>query len=188
MKCQLCDSDAYAPHAHATLCTTCKQLSRSDIFSKILLTLLDIYSTQKDFDAIKDKCVQFNKVMKNYPLFITPFSTFDVDEHDTDRIALHYLRHYVISEDNNVLQKHHPVKTDASNSNYLYNTIALLCRLDTDDGARELRVRNIIDMALNAEIYHTADPDLHSCLQWGETWKHFVLEQLRENQPVCIIS
>ncbi|UJR26028.1 hypothetical protein I4U23_007374 [Adineta vaga] len=122
--------------------------------------------------------------MKTYPLFITPFSTFDVDEHDTDRTALQYLRNYVISEDNNILQKNHPVKTELSNSSCLYNTIALLCRLDTDDGARELRVRNIIDMVLNAELYHAVDPDLHSCLQWGETWRHFVLEQLRENQAM----
>ncbi|CAF3965991.1 unnamed protein product [Rotaria sp. Silwood2] len=117
---------------------------------------------------------------------------FDLDEHDTDRVALHYLRNYVISEDNNILQKHHPVKIDTSNSSCLYKTIAILCRLDVEEGAKELRIRNVIDMVLNADVYHSADPDLHSCLQWGETWKYFVLEQLHEkpwmNGPNAVLT
>ncbi|CAF0751553.1 unnamed protein product [Rotaria sordida] len=182
MKCQICNNNTWSIDSNVTLCNTCKQLNRSDLFSKILTTLLDIYSANREFDAVKDKCIQFNTIIKNYPLFITPVCTFDVDEHDTDRIALHYLRNYVISEDNNILQKHHPVKIDTSNNNSLYKTIAILCRLDIEDGAKELRVRNVIDMILNAEVYHSVDPDLHSCLQWGETWKYFVIEQLREKQ------
>jgi transcription elongation factor Elf1 len=184
MKCYICNNDTLSIDKNAILCTTCKQLNRSDLFSKILTTLLDIYSTNKGFDAVKDKCIQLNTTIKNYPLFITPFSTFDLDEHDTDRNALHFLRNYVISEDNNSLQKHHPVKIDESNSSCLYKTIAILCRLDIEDGGRELRVRNVIDMVLNAEIYYSADSELHSCLQWGETWRYFVLELLNEKQSV----
>ncbi|CAF1497726.1 unnamed protein product, partial [Adineta steineri] len=188
MKCQLCDNNTWSIDSNTTLCPTCRQINRSDLFSKILATLLDMYSTNKEFDVIKDKCIQFNKIIKNYPLFITPFCTFDPDEHDTDRIALPYLRTYVISEDNNILQKHLPVKMDTPNGSSLYKTIAILCRLDTEDGARELRVRNVIDMIINAEVYHSADPDLHSCLQWGETWKYFVLEQLRETQSMSSLN
>jgi hypothetical protein len=150
-----------------------------------LSILLDIYSANRGFDAIKDKCVQIDTIIRSHPLFITTFSTFDPEEHDTDRNALHYLRNYVKSEDNNTLQKHHPVKIDISNSDGLYEAIALLCRLDIEVGARELRVRNVVDMVLNAEVYYSADPKLHSSLQWGETWKHFVLEQLRE-KPLVI--
>ncbi|CAF1471563.1 unnamed protein product [Adineta steineri] len=188
MKCQLCDNNTWSIDSNTTLCPTCRQINRSDLFSKILATLLDMYSTNKEFDVIKDKCIQFNKIIKNYPLFITPFCTFDPDEHDTDRIALPYLRTYVISEDNNILQKHLPVKMDTQNGSSLYKTIAILCRLDIEDGARELRVRNVIDMIINAEVYHSADPDLHSCLQWGETWKYFVLEQLRETQSMSSLN
>lgn len=184
MKCHICDKDTYSTGTGAVLCTTCKQLNRSDLFSRLLQCLLDIYATNKGFDVIKDKCTQFHAVIRNYPLFITTFCTFDLDEHDTDRVALEYLRNYVISEDNNTLQKQHPVKVDEDNGSSLYKTIALLCRLDVEDGARELRVRNIIDMLLNADVYHAAEPDLHSCLQWGETWRFAVLEQLREKQPV----
>lgn len=187
MKCQICDNDTSSTNSNTRLCTTCKQLNRSDLFSKILACLLDIYSANKGFDILKGKCAQFNTIIKNYPLFITPFCTFDLDEHDTDRTALHYLRNYVISEDNNTLQKHHPVKVDAPNSSCLYKTIAILCRLDIEDGAKELRIRNIIDMILNAEVYHSVDPDLHSCLQWGETWRYFVLEQLHEKQSVITL-
>ncbi|CAF0797848.1 unnamed protein product [Rotaria sp. Silwood1] len=192
MKCQLCNNDTWSIDSKITLCTTCKQLNRSDLFSKILTTLLDIYSANRGFDTVKDKCIQFNTIIKSYPLFITPVCTFDLDEHDTDRVALHYLRNYVISEDNNSLQKHHPVKIDTSNNSCLYKTIAILCRLDVEDGAKELRVRNVIDMVINAELYHSADPDLHSCMQWGETWRYFVLEQLREqkwmNGPNAILT
>jgi hypothetical protein len=186
MKCHICNDDTWSIDPNVTLCPTCKKLNRSDLFSKILATLLDIYSTSKGFDAVQDKCAQFNTTIKNYPLFITPFSTFDLDEHDTDRTALHYLRNYVISEDNNTLQKHHPVKIDEVNGSSLYKTIAILCRLDIEDGAKELRVRNVIDMVLNAEVYHSADPEVHSCLQWGETWRYFVLEQLHEKPSVII--
>ncbi len=126
-----------------------------------------------------------NTIINTYPLFITTFCTFDLEEHDMDRVALQYLRNYVISEDNNTLQKHVPVKIDAPNID-LYKTIAVLCRLDIKDGARELRVRNVVDMVLNSEVYRSADPELYSCLQWGETWKYFVLENLREQQSVII--
>jgi hypothetical protein len=187
MKCQICGNDTYSIDSNVILCTTCKQLNRSDLFSKILATLLDIHVANKGFNAVKDKCTQFNSIIKNYPLFITPFCTFDLDEHDTDRVALHYLRNYVISEDNNMLQKHQPVKIDEPNSHSLYKTIAILCRLDVEDGAMELRVRNVIDMVLNSQVYYSTDPELHSCLQWGETWTYFVLEQLREKTTVIII-
>ncbi|CAF2115570.1 unnamed protein product [Rotaria magnacalcarata] len=192
MKCELCNNDTWPTDSSSTICTTCKQLHRCDLFSKILTTLLDIYYANRGFDVVKDKCIQFNKIIKNYPLFISTFPTFDPDEHDTDRVALHYLRNYVISEDNNTLQKHHPIKIDTTNNSCIYRTIAILCRSEVEDGAKELRVRNVIDMVLNAEVYHSTDPELHSCLQWGETWKYFVLEQLRDkplmNGPNAVLT
>ncbi len=178
MKCPICNNDNSSIDSNVKLCTNCKQFNRSGLFSKILSILLDIYSANKGFDAIKDKCLQVDAIIRSHPLFITTFCTFDPEEHDTDRTALHYFRNYVISEDNNTLQKHLPVKIDTSNTDGLYKTVALLCRLDIEDGARELKVRNIVDMVLNAEVYHLADPKLHSSLEWGGTWRHFVLEQL----------
>lgn len=186
MKCQVCDNDIHLINSNVKLCTTCKQLNRSELFSKILAVLTNIYIDNKEFNAVKDKCEQFDIIIKSHPLFITSFGTFDPEEHDTDRVALHYLRNYVISEDNNMVQNHVSIKIDAPNSD-LYKTIAVLCRLDIEDGARELRVRNVIDMVLNAEVYYSADPELHSCLQWGETWKYFVLEQLHDTQGVITI-
>jgi len=183
MKCQICDNDIHLIHSNVKLCTTCKNLNRSELFSKILASLLDIYINNKEFNAVKDKCGQYDTIIKRHPIYITSFGTFDPQEHDTDRVALHYLRHYVISEDNTMIQNHVSIKIDAPNSD-IYQTIAVLCRLNIEDGARELRVRNIIDMVLNAEVYHSADPELHSCLQWGETWQNFVLGLLDEKQRV----
>jgi hypothetical protein len=186
MTCPICNNDTDSRDSNVILCKNCKQLNRSALFSKILAILLDIYSANKGFDAVKGKCVQFDTIIKRYPLYIPSFFTFDPDEHDTDRVALHYLRNYVISEDNNTLQKHQSVKIDTPANGCLYPTIAILCGLDIEDGARELRVRNIVDMMLNAELYQSADPQLHSCMEWAETWKHFVLEQLREKQLVIM--
>jgi len=184
MKCHICSNDTDSTDSNVTLCTNCKQINRPDLFSKILAILLDVHSTNKGFDAIKDKCGQFYTIIKKYPLYVQHFGAFNPDEHDTDRVAVEYLRNYVISEDINIIQKHQPVKMDVLNNRCLYQTIAMLCQLDIEDGARELRVRNVIDMVLNAEAYYSVDPELHSCLQWSETWKYFVLEQLCEKQSV----
>lgn len=184
MKCYVCDSETWSIDPKVILCSTCKELNHSDLFSKLLTILIDLNTGNKGFDAIKDKCEQFHTIIKRYPLFITPFCKFDVDEHDTDRTALNYLRNYVISEDNHLLQNYHPVKVPSPEHSSLYKTLALLCRLDMDSGAMELRLRNVIDMIINVQTYQAVDPELHSCLQWGDTWRYFVLDQLQDKKTV----
>lgn len=187
MKCGICNNDVWSLDSTVKLCSNCNKLNRSELFSKILTSLLDIYAANTDFDVLKTKCSQLNSIIKNYPLFITPSSVYDPEEYDIDRVALHYFRNYVISEDNNTLQQCYPIKINTTNNTCMYKTIATLCRLDIDDGGKELRIRNVIDMVLHAEIYHEVDPDLHSCLKWGDTWKYFVLEQLREKPFVSFV-
>ena len=184
MRCPLCNNDAWSQQSKITLCAACKQLNRCDLFARILAFLRGMQSSNQGFEAIREKCIQFNALIEAYPLFITPVCRFDVDEHDSDRVALHYLRTYVLSEDNNTLQTYHPVKMDSSDMNSLYQTIALLCRLDLVDGAMELRIRNVIDMVINAEAYRLVDEELHSCMRWADTWRYFVLEQLYEDKSV----
>ena len=184
MKCYVCDNETWTIDPKVILCAVCKELNHSDLFSKLLTVLIDLHTANKGFDIIKEKCEQFNAIIKRYPLFITPCCKFDVDEHDTDRNALHFLRNYVISEDNHVLQNYHPVQMPVPDHSSLYKTLALLCHLDMEHGAIELRLRNVIDMIINVQSYQAVDPELHSCLRWGETWRYFVLDQLYEKKSV----
>ena len=115
---------------------------------------------------------------------VQPLSRFDIEAHDNDKTALQYLRTYAMLKDDRTLQKVLPVKIDVPDNSYLYRTIAFLCQLDPENGAKELRVRNVIDMVLHAEAYHSFDHKLYSLMQYTETWHHSILEQLREKQSV----
>lgn len=185
MKCYLCDNETWTSDPKILRCRTCQQLFSTDLFNQLEIILIRMQKENKDFETIKEKCIRFNAVIKYYPLYIAPWSHFDIDEHEKDKTALHFLRNYVVEEDNYLLQTSYPIKMDACDNNSIYKSLALLCRLDIENGSTELRVRNVIDMVINAEIYQAADPDLHSCLKWGDTWRYFVLEQLQDKKEVA---
>ena len=184
MKCYICDGETWSIDTKLIRCRACQELASADLFKKLETILIAMHTGNKDFEAIREKCEKFDTVIKLYPLYLTPWTHFDIDEHDSDRTALKYLRNYVFEEDNHLLQTFHPVKMDPVESNSLYKALALLCRLDIENGSTELRVRNVIDMVMNVDVYQAADPELHSCLKWGDTWRYFVLEQLEDKKEV----
>jgi hypothetical protein len=183
--CQLCDQPMQKGST-GIRCTVCREMERCEIFLKMFTILKAVRDTNKGFDAVKDKCKQLYPIVQEYSLSMVSYQTFDIEEFDKDTNALTYLRNHVCSETNTIVQKHLPVDIKPKHKYGLYAAIALLCQMDIETGANELRVRNVIDLVLNIDVYYSDNPDLHECVKWKDSWQYFVMELLSDESPVSI--
>ena len=159
-------------------CVVCKRLDRSELFLKILEALKETSAICIAFDAVKQKCEQYHPMVQEFSLASESYQIFSNELFDIDRAAQVYLRQYVPAEDKDILGKYLPVKMNSPRRGCVYTAIALLCQLDMEAGAIELRVRNVIDLVLNVTSYQSDNEELHECLNWQETWENFVVNLL----------
>lgn len=184
MQCNVCDINIGSMASNMTLCVQCEECNATEIFIQILTNLQEIEPNNQGYHVLKDKCGLLDLVIKKYPLSRISSCSFNPKDHHSDHTAIKYLETYVRLEDNDDLRNHLPVKMAAFRNDCLYRTFAMLCGMDVETGSKELRVRNIIDMVINAESYRSGALKSQSSLESDDTWKDFVMELIRENASV----
>ena len=184
MQCNVCDVNIGSIVSNITLCAQCEECNPTELYFQILTNLREVEPNNRGYYVLKDKCGLLDLVIKKHSLSKISLCTFNPNDHDSDRTAMKYLNTYVRLEDNDNFQNHLPVTMSAFESDRFYRTFAMLCGLDIETGSKELRVRNIIDMAINAESYRSGASESQSPLESNDTWKDFLMQLIRENASV----
>lgn len=184
MTCNVCDIQIGSTASNVTLCSQCENCNQTERFAQMLTNLQEIEPNNQGYQVLKDKCRSLELAIKGYPPPKISPCIFNPYNHDPDRTAIKYIKEYGQLKENDNLHNYLPVTISAFENDRFYKTFAMLCGWDIETGSKELRVRNIIDMAINAESYRSNVCKSRSCLELDDTWKDFLMELIRENPSV----
>jgi O-acetyl-ADP-ribose deacetylase (regulator of RNase III) len=155
------------------LCNKCSDLSRSEIFNKVLQRLRA--AAEKSFDALIKECGALKPLLSSYPLTYTPSQTFDQSIHKRDSVAEHYLQSHCNKRFRNLM----PMAI-LGDGNCLYNTFVKLSGVGVTTEASsltpiELRARNVVELVLNVKEYETKYASLSGIL---DNFQGYVIQEM----------
>lgn len=179
--CLMCDGKV-APNATTDeRCEKCAQFKQPEIFKRSLEILCNFSVKQTDFDEVDRRCRQLQCLIDRCPIYPTILKQFDLDHHDKDKVAMSYLRERLPKMDIEIYKNYFPIEIENyGNENSLLKTIMFLCSIEGEDNYLELRVRNIVDMIINAETYIKMHPVLNDLQNTKATWQRWIIDNARE--------
>ncbi|CAF1013041.1 unnamed protein product [Adineta ricciae] len=181
--CVIC-KEQRLPIDRQLLCSTCSELTRSEIFSRFLARLR--IAADISYNELVHECEVLKPILRSYPLFYTPIKTFDANIHKRDNVAEYYLNDYCTKNFHNSK----PIAV-VGDGNCLYNSLVRLVEaggtttLAAGTSALtpvELRARNIVELILNIRVYQAQYQHLSAVL--GKFEQYATKEMVRDSTLV----
>ncbi|CAF1289986.1 unnamed protein product [Rotaria magnacalcarata] len=180
-KCALCDKQLDSNFRLDGRCEECWRCNQAQTFVKMLEVIRNLAVKQANFDETYQRCRQLQLVIDSYSIYITILKQFKIREYNIDKIAIPYLCDRLPKTDIKLYENYCPIELETSDqNNNLLKSIAFLCSINTVDNFIELRVRNIIDMVLNADTYIKKNLDLNELQNMKPTWLRWIVDNARE--------
>ncbi|CAF0804712.1 unnamed protein product [Adineta ricciae] len=173
--CVIC-KEQRLPIDRQLLCSTCSDLTRSEIFSRFLARLR--IAADISYNELIHECEVLKPILRSYPLFYAPIKTFDANIHKRDNVAEDYLSGYCTKEFHNSK----PI-TIVGNGHCLYDSFVRLVEAGgTATSALtpiELRARNVVELILNIRAYQAQYRHLSAVL--GKFEEYAIKEMVRDS-------
>ncbi|CAF4789080.1 unnamed protein product, partial [Rotaria socialis] len=180
-KCALCDKQLDSNFRLDGRCEECWRCNQAQTFVKMLEIIRNLAVKQADFDETYQRCRQLQLVIDSYSIYITILKQLKIRDHYIDKIAIPYLCDRLPKTDIKLYENYCPIELETSDqNNNLLKSIAFLCSINTVDNFIELRVRNIIDMVINADTYIKKNSDLNELQNMKPTWLRWIVDNARE--------
>lgn len=157
--CTLCEEQPL-PTGGKDLCVMCSNLSRPEIFDRILLILFN--AGENSYNDLANSCKTLKSILTYYPLNYTPIKKYDHSSHQRDTVAEYYLQNQCDKKFRNGM----PIAI-VGDGNCFYNTFVKLGGAGSTTETStitpvELRVRNIIELVLHRDDYTSKYSDLEA--------------------------
>ena len=170
--CVLCKQQK-SPIDPQLLCSQCSDLSRSEIFNRLLQALRS--AGEQSLDELKEECGILKPILSSYPLVYTPSQTFDQSIHRRDIVAEYYLQIHCTKNFRNTM----PMAI-LGDGNCFYNTFVKLSGVGATTESSsltsvELRARNVIELVLNVNEYQAKYPNISIIL---DNFQKYVVEEM----------